>query len=373
MLTAAQFDRLMIPITELYEEFQTSVIVDIARRLGNLDFDSAAWQVQRLSESGAVYEQIITRLSQLTGQSEAVLRETFQSAGVRAMRFDDAIYRAAGLNPVPLNLSPAMLSVLRAGLSKTNGVLRNLTMTTATTGQNAFIQASDLAYMQISTGTMSYQQAVREAVINTSRQGLSVINYASGKQDQLDVAVRRTVLTGVGQTTGELQITRMDEMGTVLVQTSAHIGARNTGTGPANHEGWQGKVFSRSPLNTQYPDFVQSTGYGSGEGLNGWNCRHSFFPFFEDISENAYSEAQVKEYADKTVTYNGKEMSFYDATQYQRGIERKIRKLKRDKAALEAAGLPYDTELQKIQYQQARMRDFLNQTGLKRQSFREQV
>lgn len=59
------------------------------------------------------------------------------------MQFDDAIYSAVGLNPAPLNLSPAMLNVLKAGLEKTNGVMRNLTLTTVISGQNAFIDAAD--------------------------------------------------------------------------------------------------------------------------------------------------------------------------------------------------------------------------------------
>lgn len=29
----------------------------------------------------------------------------------------------------------------------------------------------------------------------------------------------------------------------------------------------------------KYKDFVESTGYGTGGGLCGWNCRHSFIPF----------------------------------------------------------------------------------------------
>ena len=117
MLTASQYDPLLQPIIDLYDEFQTSVIKDIARRLGNMSIDSAAWQVQRLSESGAVYENILEEISKLTGQSEKVLRDTFEKAGVKAMRFDDSIYRKAGLEPLPLNLSPAMAEVLAADIA----------------------------------------------------------------------------------------------------------------------------------------------------------------------------------------------------------------------------------------------------------------
>lgn len=175
----------------------------------------------------------------------------------------------------------------------------------------------------------------------------------------------------MSQTAGQLQTQHADEMGVDLVQTSAHIGARNTGVGPANHEGWQGRIFSRSGTNKKYPGFVESTGYGTGPGLMGWNCRHSWYPFFEGISENAYSKAELESYASKTVKYNGEEISFYNATQKQRAIERKIRYWKRQAGALEAAGEENTQEIGKVREWQARMRDFKKQTGLLRQGERE--
>lgn len=374
MLTADQLDALVEPIVELYERYQDSVVQDIARRLAGLNYalPTAAWQVQRLSESGALYEAILDKLAKLTGRSESELKAMFKKAGVKAMRFDDAIYRAAGLNPLPLNLSPAMSQVLLAGLNKTNGVVKNLTMTTALDGQQAFLDAADLAYMQVSSGAMSYNQAIVAGVKKVAADGLQVIQFP-GRRDQLDVALRRTLLTGVSQTTGQLQITRANEMGQDLVQVSAHIGARNTGTGPANHEGWQGKIFSRSGTSKKYPGFIESTGYGTGPGLMGWNCRHSFYPFFEGISAEHYTKAELDSYASKTVTYQGEEISFYEATQKQRYIERKIRYWKRQAGALEAAGLDNSQEIGKVREWQARMRDFKRQTGLMRQPERERV
>jgi hypothetical protein len=368
MLTAAQFDSLSTPIVDLYETYNQSVINDIARRLVKLNMTStAAWQMQRLTESGKVYEKALEELSRLTGKSEATLRKLFEDAGVKAIRFDDAIYKAAGLNPIPLNLSPSMLNVLLAGLRKTNAVMRNLTMTTALTGQQAFVNAADLAYMQVSSGAMSYDQAVRAAVKQVAADGLSMIQYG-GKADQLDVSMRRTVLTGVAQTTGNLTMARADEMGTDLVQTSAHAGARPT------HEVWQGKVFSRSGTNPKYPDFVSSTDYGSVTGLCGINCRHSFYPFFEGLSENAYSqEALNNDYNGQTVTYQGNEIDQYKASQIQRSIEVKIRDFKRQVGALDAAGLDNSAETAKVSAWQAQMRDFIRQTDLQRQRVREQI
>jgi hypothetical protein len=374
MLTAAYLDVLPDPIIEVYEAYMQSVLNDIARRLvktGDVTA-TAAWQMQRLSESGKVYDAALAELAKLTGQSDKVLNTLFKRAGVKSLKFDDAIYRAAGLNPLPVNLSPAMVDVLSVGLQKTQNAMRNLTLTTALSSQDAFIRASDRAYMQVTGGAMDYQSAIKTAIKSAASDGLTVI-YPSGRREQLDVALRRTVLTGVSQTVGKLQERRADEMGADLVQTSAHIGARNTGTGPANHEGWQGKIFSRSGTHTKYPDFVASTGYGTGEGLHGYNCRHSFYPFFEGISAEHYKRAELNSYANKRVTFNGRSMSVYEATQVQRAIERKIRKVKREVAALEAAELDAINEKQQIRRYQAQMRSFIKQTKLTRQRFREQV
>lgn len=371
MLTSDYLDVLPNSVLDIYERFQQSVINDIARRLSTMAYASAAWQVQRLSESGMVYDNILEQLSEITGQSEAELKNIFAKAGVKSTTFDNAIYIKAGLQPVPLNLSPAMRNVLTVGLQRTNNLLKNLTLTTAITGQNAFIDAADLAYTQVVTGTMSYTQAIKEAVSKLADDGLSVINYSSGRQDRLDVAVRRTVLTGVNQTCGQLTEQQMDDMGVDLVQTSAHLGARNKGDVPENHEMWQGKIFSRTGQG--YPNFYDITGYGTVTGLYGVNCRHSAFPFFEGISQNAYDKEALKEYADETATYNGHEMSYYEATQKQRYFERGIRKWKRQASALEAAGQDNGAELAKVREWQARLRDFISQTDLYRQREREQI
>jgi len=66
-------------------------------------------------------------------------------------------------------------------------------------------------------------------------------------------------------------------------------------------------------------------------------------------------------------------MSWYDATQEQRKIEREIREAKRVAAAVEAAGLDAGDEKTVIRQLQAEMRSFVNQTGLNRQYPREQI
>ena len=75
-------------------------------------------------------------------------------------------------------------------------------------------------------------------------------------------------------------------------------------------------------------------GWYFANGIITHNCRHSFYPFFEGISARHYDALKLDELSSRRVTYNGEEMSLYDATQKQRSIERQIRKAKRQAAAL---------------------------------------
>lgn len=367
MLTAAQFDELTLPITAMYEQLVDSIIADIARRVARLSAvtEASAWQAQRAIEAGALYTEVLAKLSAMTGQTEAALNRAFRDAGLKTLKFDDAIYRAAGLNPLPLNMSPAMVQTLLAGLQKTKAALSNFTMTTAQSAQKAFFDAANAAHAQIVSGAFSYEQAVRSAVKGAAATGLQTVQFASGHTDELSVAMRRAVMTGVSQTAATLQTQRADEMGADLVETSAHGGAR------PSHAQWQGQVFSRSGSSKKYKPFVESTGYGTGPGLCGWNCRHSFFPFFEGLSERNYRREDLNRYKTQTITVNGKKMTLYDATQVQRQMERYVREWKRQADALGTVGFSNIRELTKVREWQAALREFTSKTGLPRQYARE--
>lgn len=379
MLTPEYLEAAPEGMVELYSKLDEAIIRDIVRRMvktGGVT-SSAAWQAGRLQESGLLYDDIVRQVSNLTGSSTAQVQSLFSDAGIDALKYDFAIYEAAGLAPIPLRQSPAAAQVLRAGIQKTQGYLKNLSLTTAATSQQAYIQAVTAAEMQVESGAFDYVTAIRNAVRDTAQAGTTVL-YPTGHKDKLDVAVRRAVLTGVGQTTGKIEERYADDMGCDLVETTAHPGAR------PSHMLWQGKVFSRSGSG-KYPDFVASTGYGTGPGLCGWNCRHSFFPFFEGVSESAYPRGKLREYENKRVRYNDQPLPYYDATQMQRGMERQIRATKRELAGY-SEGMKSDDEgirnamresfsdsSVRLKRQEAKLKDFLQQTGLDRQNEREQV
>ena len=166
-----------------------------------------------------------------------------------------------------------------------------------------------------------------------------------------------------------------------MVEVSAHLGARNIGIGPANHESWQGGIYrwSKKPHTSkrQYPDFVKTTGYGSGPGLGGWNCRHTFSPFIEDVMEPTYSKTDIEEMKGENhrFTYEGVEYDGYTASQQQRKIERTVRKLKREQTAFKTAGLTdnYQAVTARIRRLNAEYKAFSEAAGLPEQRERMKV
>lgn len=370
MLTPNQLQALPDSLVALYGQLESEIIADMARRIAKAEYltDTAAWQSFKVQELKATRAEIIRKLSRITGKSERELKKMFEDAGTAALAYDDEIYKAAGLSPVPLARSKALQAALAAGLKNTKGELRNLTRTTANTASKQFEDALDAAYMRIMSGAFSPQDAIRRAVKALAAEGLQSIRYPSGHTDKIDIAIRRAALTGVNQTAGVLQETRADEMGCDLVQTTSHMGAR------PEHAVWQGQIFSRSGKHRKYPDFVSSTGYGTGPGLCGWNCHHSFYPFFEGLSADTY-------------THDTKEnRKAYEQSQQQRAYERAIRQSKRELAALdsaikaapdEATRAALEAEFQHsasiLRRRKDRMEAFLRDTGRTRHTDREQV
>jgi hypothetical protein len=367
MLKPGQIDKYPDNLVELYSQTEIDIIADIARRISTYDYfiPSAEWQYKKLVEMGNVHDDTLKRLSKLTGKTKRELEKMMLEAGYESINVDDRIYKKAGLDPLPIEQSPALLEVLQAGINSTNGLFENLTRTTASTASKQFENILDNAYMQITTGAFDTNTAIRNAIKDLAGNGIASITYPSGHTSYIESAVRRAVITGVGQTAGKMQEARANEMGCDLMEITAHAGAR------PSHAAWQGKVVSRSGREGYLS--LDDIGYGTGAGFKGWNCRHDWFPYFKGLSEPGYTEEQLEDYKAKNYEYNGEKMTEYEASQKQRAIERNIRRWKREYIGMQAAGQPTDEAAARIGRWQEIQKDFLKQTGLKRQIDREQI
>lgn len=343
MLTPEYLESCSDSILGLYDSLNITIVEDIAKRIAKAGrvTASAKYQITQAQEAGRLMDEITEDVARIIGYSNDYVQELFDEAGVKSVEYESDICSKAGLPPIELKQSPAMIQTLAAAIEKTQGNLNNLTLTTASTVQNLFYEATNLAYMQITSGAFSYQEAIKRAIRTAAVDGGKVL-YQKGHSSKLDVAVRRSVLTGVNQTAGMLTEMYAGEVGCDYYETTAHAGARNTGAGYNNHESWQGQVFCISGKDKRYRKFEDATGYGQGGGLCGWNCRHSFHLFFPGVSKPAYGEAVLGEYAKRKHTYimpSGEKiiLTEYECTQKQRAYERQIRESKALLAGYDAA------------------------------------
>ena len=351
--TPEYLDSLPEKLTELFRNLESNLLDEICSRLnlaGQLN-EVTVQAMRALRSHGISLEEIEQAVRKTTGISEKKLNELLDDVVNRNQQYYTEVIDLAKVTAPETLLDAAVADAIRA---QTLDTFRNITQSmgflvdngrTMLAPARTYQWALDSAVLQIESGAFSYNQAIRRGVKELADSGLKTVNYESGHVDSIDVAVRRAVMTGVNALCQKYAEQSLDYLETDLVEVSAHLGARNTGAGPENHESWQGLVFrwSEKPRASSgdYPDFVNTTGFGTGPGLGGWNCRHHYYPFVEGVMEPTYSKIDLEAMKgeNRKYTFEGKEYDGYTSTQVQRRIERTIRKLKREQTAFKAAGL----------------------------------
>lgn len=363
MLPPSYLDRMPDAFVQLWQQVEDEILQDVARRIGKMDKVTATanWQLWRYQQTEAVRNDVVKLLAKYTGKSEAAIRRLLLQAAIEAMEREDAIYYSYDLEPTPFEESAALNNLLDAGARQTCGTWQNLTATTANTVTGAFERTLDAAWLKVSAGAFDYKTAVKQAV-DSLADDMPMVTYPSGHKDSIEVAARRAVLTGVNQTTGKLQVARMDEMGCEFVETTAHGGAR------PSHAEWQGRRFHRGGAvdykGKHYPDFEAATGYGTGAGLCGWNCRHTFFSIFPELGPApAWTQADLEALNARDIEWNGKKYTAYEISQMQRARERNVRRWKKRYLAEDAAGLDATDAAVRLRAARQSLAEFAQATG----------
>lgn len=346
-LTPKQLQSIPESIVKLYLGLESFVIEDIARRIAKTGkiTETAKWQLERAKDIGMI--DIEKKVKDTLSSSYEEIEKTFKESAATSLAYDNKIYEEAVKKQIKIKGNLALEKLLQAAIKQTKGELKNITRSLGFAERVAgkivyndiatfYQRAVDLALFQVSTGTLDSNAAIRQAVKKLADSGLRYIDYENGWSNRIDVAVRRAVLTGTNQMSQKMTELTMEELNCEYVETTAHAGAR------PDHQVWQGQVFCYKGKSDKYPDFIESTGYGTGKGLGGWNCRHSYFPFFPGISERAYSDDKLKNIDPEPFEYDGKTYSYYEALQRQRSLENTIRNKKRELIGYNAAGLKED-------------------------------
>lgn len=379
MLSPTYLSGVADEVIDVYSQVEQDIADDIVRRTLKMGYvtDTARWQYRKAQEFGYFQDDVAGILSRAGARSRRQIKLIMSQAATDSLAFDDAIYKHVGLSPLPVAKSPALQALLLQGTDRTMRLISNFTKTTSTMSYEVFGSILDRAYLQILSGAFSPQTAIYNAIRELSQKGITRIAYESAagnvSYDNIDVAVRRAVITGVNQSVSKLQLARAQELGGELVQVSSHSGARPT------HAEWQGGIYCITGTKRGYANLVDVTGYGSGDGLCGWNCYHSFFPFFEGLSTSSFSR-------DPSADEGRDNDDDYALSQKQRYYERQIRAAKREASTLNTAMESAKTEAEKAMYydefqrasvklkrREAALQTFLDENGRTRDWYRLQT
>ena len=345
-------------LTELLRALEITLLEEICSRLKASDQlnEVTVQDIRVLRSHGIDLKEIEKAIRKTSGISETKLNELLDDVVERNQKYYTELIDLAHITQPETLVS---VEDTWAIYEQTKQTMRNITRSmgflvdagrTMLSPAKAYQWALDNATMQIQSGAISYNQAIKSAVRQLAQSGLKVVDYESGHRDQIDVAAGRAVMTAVNQLNRKYSEQSMDFLQTDLVQVEAHAGARDI-DGPKgweNHKKWQGKLYRWAEFTKkypdaskgEYPDFESTCGIGDVTGILGANCRHSWSAFVEGVMERTYTDKQLEHIDDGLgCTFEGKTYTAYEATQMQRRVERTIRNLKREKAAYKAAGL----------------------------------
>lgn len=372
------------PIVRLYGDLEAAILSDICRRfaLSGEATESAIAQMKILQERGAKLQEIEKFIRDTLKLSQKELDEIFDRAVDRNRAYYDKLIKKADIvNANIKNLDSELEAIKR----QTNDEMVNLTQSLGfaiRVGREvefmpiakAYQTVLDDASVQVLSGAVDYNTAIRVAVKRLTDSGLQWVDYASGWHNRVDVAARRAVMTGVSQLSSKYAEQTAEVLQTDYREVTAHIGARDTGVGWQNHKEWQGKVYSVK-AGDKYPSIYEVCGWGMVDGLEGANCRHHHFPFVEGVSERTYTDEQLANIDPDPFEYQGKKYTAYEATQKQRQIETAMRKCKREILGFKVAGLNADEQDSQIRLNRLskEYKAFSNAAGLRVQPERTQI
>lgn len=251
--TPERLDSLPEELAELYRSLEATLLEEICSRLnasGQLN-EVTVQDIRALRSHGISQQEIERAIRRTTNISEKKLTELLDDVVERNQRYYSELIKIADVTAPKTLLS---IEDTYAIYEQTRQTFHNITQSMAFLVDNgrtllqparAYQWALDNAVLQVQSGAISYNQAIRYAVKQLADSGIRIADYESGHRDQIDVAVRRAVMSGVNALCQRYAEQSMEYLDTNLVEVSAHIGARNI-DGPNGweaHTKWQGRVF----------------------------------------------------------------------------------------------------------------------------------
>lgn len=207
-------------------------------------------------------------------------------------------------------------------------------------------------------GKTTIDDAISKAIDNLAKNGIKVVDYASGTTRSVETFVRQQMLYAAKESVQELRIANAKKDNITIWEFDAHANAR------PSHQEWQGKRYDIT--GKYYPKLNDLT---NGEEKD-YGCRHRAYPVYNKDDPYMFTKEQLENINTKPFDWNGKTYDGYEATQQMRYMERKIRKDKQRIKMKEEQGLDVTNEKYLLKKHNKEYSSFCNAFGTYRRSNR---
>ncbi len=360
MLSDEALDNLTQELIERQENINTYVIAKIAKRIKEIGEvkSSDVNQLIQLRNVGADVRLINETLAQLTNLQVIEIKKIIKTAALNFYYDAKPFYDYRHKPFIPYNQNKYLQKEVEAIARQTAGTYKNVSKAQAfmirdlknpqrlipTSISKTYQSVVDEAVQAVQTGVIDYNTAMRRTVNQLVESGLrqAVYNTESGKiySQRMDTAVRRNILDGVRAVNQKVQDITGEQFGADGVEISVH-------QNPApDHAAMQGHQFTKAEFEKMQSaeDFkdIQGRKYiGFERAVGTLNCRHFAFSIVIGTKPN-YTDAQLQKILDNNekgyTLPNGKHLTMYECTQYQRKLETQIRHAKDGQIAAREAG-----------------------------------
>lgn len=378
MVSEGEIEKYIQPILERQYQINQYVIETICKRIKEIGEMNHAdlHRLESIYRMGADAQKINAEIARLTGLNVQDIKSMIRKIALVDYLDTKPFYDYRHKPFIPFKENKQLIRYVNAmakqtaltyqNISKAQGFMirdpktNELKMTSIA---KTYQQVIDKAIQATSQGTIDYNTAMRNSIKELVDSGLRRVAYESesgrNHTQRMDTAVRRNILDGVRAMNQGMQEIVGNQFGADGKEMSVHLN-------PApDHEYLQGRVYTNEEFEKMQSaeDFEDVTGKQFEHierAIGTLNCRHFMYSVIIGVHKPNYTEQQLQEIIDRNhkgyTNSNGKHMTMYDCTQYQRMLETKVRYAKDGVVAAKAAG---NTPL--AQYYQARVDKYTRQ------------
>lgn len=365
MLSDNALEKLLKPFIDRQENLNNYVISIIVKRINEIGHltPSDIYKLDRLLKNGADVRLINAEIAKLTNLQVKEVKGLIKAVALSTYLDTKPFYDYRHLPFIPFEKNKELQMRVNAIAKQTEDSFKNLSKASAfmfrdkatgkfipTSISDTYQKVVDEAVQWTQQGAIDYRTAMRKTINDLTDSGLRRVWYENEKgiihTQRLDTAVRRNLLDGVRQINQGVQDITGEQFGADGKEISVHE------MSAPDHEPVQGLQFTNEEYdklqneepfeNYEIGDHKTKQFDAIARPIGWWNCRHFTYSIILGVMKPNFTYAQLQEYKRKNkdgyTLPNGRHLTMYQCTQYQRQMETNIRYAKEKYLAFEDMG-----------------------------------